>query len=121
MMTHPWTRKLCAMLIAICCFTTAFPSKSDASTAYYTDSYNSYVYYYNLWHIYGYDYNTYVLGYAYPNWYMYNAGLQADYWIWYITYYASTYLPNAQYWVHQYATSRSESNAATAQYYWNNY
>jgi len=120
MMTYPWTRKLCTMLIAVCCFTTAFPSKSDAYTAYYTDSYNSYVYYYNLWYIYGYDYNTYVLGYAYPYWYMYQAGLKADYWVWWFAAHPA-YLPYAQAYVHQYASYYAELNAGYAQYYWNNY
>ncbi len=119
MMTHPWSRKLCTILIAVCCFTTAFPSKSDAYTAYYTNSYNSYVYYYNLWYYYGYNYNTYVLGYAYPYLYMYRAGERADYWTRNTA--QPAYLSNAQFRVHQYASYYAELNAGYAQYYWTHY
>ena len=119
MMTHLWSRKLCTMLIAICCFTIAFPSKSDATfTADYTNTYNSYVYYYNLWY-YGYNYNTYVLGYTYPYYYMYYGGYLADY---YTYYYANpAYMPYAQYYVTQSASSYSQQYAGFAQYYWNTY
>jgi hypothetical protein len=124
MMTPHWSRKLCTALIGICWFAIAFPSQSDAYTpryftANYSYSYNNYQYYYELWAVYGYNYNTYVLGYAYPYYYMYLAGYKADYWVRY--YAAPAYLANAQYYVHQNASYNAELNAGYAQYYWTHY
>ena len=123
-MPHYSTSKSCTLLILILSLSIVFaPQQSEGYTnqyftAYYSQSYNNYQYYYSLYSLYGYPYNTYVLGYAYPYWYLYRAGYSADYY----TRLAALYHKGAaRSYVTNYASYYDEVNAGIADNYWNLY